>query len=255
VFHTSLRPKLIAVTTALILGALSTPAQSQSEELNRSFSQMIAAGKVLESNRFADVAAIPVPKTSVFDIPFTDGNATYPSPDSDAFYAIEGSVIRFIFSPESVSAYPDKAWNVTVYRKAIPRGFSSGQNAFGVSRKIALQENQIGKIQVRQLPDGMGYPGMLSSRLGPKNTYWHEFPITGSQSKSLIKDIVIRVEAVWLGDNFNPRDNCSSSSKDATLDHPTYLETYECIGLAAIAKISFVNKLTGETIASWPASE
>lgn len=233
----------------------STPSYGSVNEVERAYIKMFASSQALEADPFAALSDIKTPAANILDIPFSDGNAKYPSADTTAYYSIEGSKITFMFVPENVGRLSDKVWDIIAFRKSLPLGVVSGQNAFGVKRRIALQENHIGKLQVRVLPEGMDFPGHPSIPglpQMPKDNYWHEFEIEGPSTKALLTDLVVRLEVVWLGDSLDPQNNCSTTTKDATVDHPTALKTYECTALAAISKVSFVNKRTGAVVSAWP---
>ena len=232
---------------------------SNSNNLDATFEAMFRSSITVEMDRFADIPDIPIPEARIVDIPFTDGNQKFPSADTSAYYTVDGSVLRLIFSPDEVTRLPIdimnykpvKRWDISVYGKTIPKGSFLAQNAFGAKKTVRVIENREGAIQVKRLPSGQAYPGITPSKFSELTHYWMEFPVQGQKTRSVIKDVIVRLEFEPSSGLPNVRDNCSASVENATVHYPVKVTTRRCTLLGEISKISFFNRITGETLMTW----
>jgi hypothetical protein len=210
-------------------------------------------------DKFADSTVDPAAAGQPFQIRarFHNGQVT-PAEPGDGYYTYEEGKLRLILSPSDAAAgygKPKRLVLRTGGRRVAQRSYV-GQNGFGASARVSVERLEEDGLALLERPEGESSPYRsrimpdIEDRL-PKDTYWVEMALSGSQARALALDSEFVVEGALATFPEGGLAECRGTYSGATIDSPLELYGETCWVGAKVSRITFRRRSTGETMKAW----
>lgn len=194
-------------------------------------------------------------------MPLSDGDALSVGARSSAYYTFAKGLLRLIFSPSEMQSEPGLHGKRYLIGKIggetrLTRSYS-GSNSFGASSKVNVSNFAENGIALLERPEGqhspyhLPVPGVEIST--PKNHYWLELALTGSEAKRVALDSQFVIEGVTANLENGTLTECDGFYAAPTIKAAREVYGETCWIGARVRRVALVRKSSGEVLKEWRA--
>jgi hypothetical protein len=220
------------------------------------------------TDKFAEATADPglIGKSFKFVRPLSDGDSS--GETAGAYYTYKDGKLLLLFGPDEKYAGPGiiqgPKYMVGMIggKRTLTRSYL-GSNAYGATRRVEVVRLDQDGLAMLARPQGEESPYALEFRKAdppnlaalmpplPKDTYWLELPLPGSEARKVAGDTAIVIEGTIVALDGGKVNLCKSNYIAPEVTAPTEIYGSECWIGANVTRIAFVRRSSGEVLKEW----
>lgn len=213
---------------------------------NLTFEAIFRNGLMVSKDKFAELPPVPALKGGVIFIPFTDGNNSYPTVDTHAFFTYSDGELVLNFSSENKSNVLEMPrgkltyhQELVVYSRLTPGGSFVGTNALAVRSRVQRYDLRTITIAFGESAQPVVYRSKMRFRLN------------GAEARRLSQVAAVEVR-IKDPAAFSNGAKCSHLLHSATLRHPEEVDDLNCTVKAQVESWRIIRRDTGEVLRGEP---